>query len=66
MNTTKITTIKTSRWNRQSKSVITLKELIEAVRHDTKDEDIQTFRHIISNRRLTDEDVMNLRNESIG
>ena len=66
MNTTKITTIKTSRWNRQSKSAITLKELIEAVRHDTKDEDIQTFRHIISNRRLTDEDVMNLRNESIG
>ena len=40
MNTMKITTIKTRRTNRQTRKRVALAELMEEMKHDTRNEDI--------------------------
>ena len=45
----KITIIKTSRTNRQTRKLISLRELMEEMKQDTKNGDISTMRHSLQN-----------------
>lgn len=47
MNTMKITTIKTSRSNRQTRKRVALAELMEEMKHDTRNEDISIMRNTL-------------------
>ena len=52
----KITTIKTSRSNRQTRKLVALGELIEAMKHDTKNGDIGIMRNTLQRNWLQGED----------
>jgi hypothetical protein len=43
----KITTIKTSRSNRQTRKLVALAELVEEMKHDTRNEDISIMRNTL-------------------
>ena len=47
MNTMKITTIKTTRTNRQKRKLVALAELMEDMKHDTRNEDISIMRNTL-------------------
>ena len=55
MNAMKITTIKTSRSNRQTRKLVALGELMEAMKHDTKNGDIGIMRNTLQRNWLQGE-----------
>ena len=61
-----ITTIKTNRNNRQSRKLITLGELAEAMRHDTPNGDIETLRFALKDQLRSNGDDSDLEYEAIG
>ena len=60
-----ITTIKTSRNNRQTRKLITLGQLIESMRHDTPNDDIRQLRHALEDARQLPYDSSSPRHEGI-
>ena len=56
MNAMKITTIKTSRSNRQTRKLVVLGELMEEMKHDTKNGDIGIMRNTLQRNWLQGED----------
>ena len=66
MNTMKITTIKTSRTNRQTRKLVALAELMEEMKHDTRNEDISIMRNtLLRNWQQGENDVSPTKYEEI-